>query len=160
MGQVTHDQANLLLRLFELRREPRLRQARDWFFANFDAKTPEEAMTKYPPGSEANTSMRMVISYWEMAAGFANRGLIDDELFFENAGEGFFVYERIRELIPGMRAAFKNPHTYAQLEAFGKRMEAWSEKRAPGHVAHMRQMMSQMRQAAATHSAAARSANE
>jgi len=145
MGQATHEQANLLLRLYELRREPRLRQARDWFFANFDAKTPEEVMQKFPPGSDANTSMRMVTSYWEMAAGFANRGLIDDDLFFENAGEGFFVYDRMRELIPGMRAAFKNPSVYAQLEAFGKRMEAWSERRAPGHVAHMRQMMTQMR---------------
>ncbi len=149
MGQVTFEEANLLLRLYELRREPRLRQARDWFFASFDAKTPEEAMQKFPPGSEANTNMRMVISYWEMAAGLANRGLIDDELFFENAGEGFFVYDRIRELIPGMRAALKNPHAYAQLEAFGKRMEAWMERRAPGHVAHMRQMMAQRRSDAA-----------
>jgi len=149
MGQATHEQANLVLRLYELRREPRLRQARDWFFANFDAKTPEEAMQKYPSGTEANTNMRMVLSYWEMAAGFANRGLVDDDLFFENAGEGFFVYDRIRELIPGMRAAFKNPLVYNQLETFGKRMETWVEKRAPGHVAHMRQMMTQMRSGAA-----------
>jgi hypothetical protein len=149
MGQATHEQANLLLRLYELRREPRLRDARNWFFANFDAKTPEEMMQKYPPGSEANTSMRMVISYWEMAAGLANRGLIDDDLFFENAGEGFFVWDRVREAVPAMRAAFKNPHAWEQLEIFGKRMEAWQERRAPGHVAHMRQMMARTRPAAA-----------
>jgi hypothetical protein len=149
MGQVTHDQANLLLRLYELRREPRLRQARAWFVANFEAKSPEEIMQKCPPGSEASTNMRMTIGYWEMAAGLANRGLIDDDLFFENAGEGFFVYDRIRELLPAMRAAYKNPHAWAQLEAFGKRMEAWVERRAPGHVAHMRQMIASMRPAAA-----------
>jgi hypothetical protein len=149
MGQVTHEQANLVMRLYELRREPRLREARSWFVANFDVKTPEELQQKCPPGSEANASMRMVIGYWEMAAGFANRGLLDDDLFFENAGEGFLVYDRVRELLPAMREMFKNPHTWHQLEAFGKRMEAWQERRAPGHVAHMRQMMARMRPAAA-----------
>ena len=153
MGQVTHEQAELVLRLYELRREPRLREARSWFVSNFDAKTPEEMMQKCPPGSEANTSMRMTFSYWEMAAGFANRGLIDDELFFENAGEGFLVYDRIRELLPAMRAMFKNPHVWGQLENFGKRMEAWSERRAPGNVAHMRQMIAQMMRPAAAKSA-------
>ena len=154
MGQITHEQADLVLRLYELRREPRLREARAWFVGSFDAKTPEEIMKKCPPGTEANTNMRMTIGYWEMAAGFANRGLVDDELFFENAGEGFLVYDRVRDLLPGMRAAYKNPHAFAQLETFGKRMEAWIERRSPGQVAHMRQMMAQMR------SAAAKSAND
>ena len=146
MGQATHEQANLLLRLYELRREPRLREARAWFMANFNAKTPEEIGKKCPPGSEENASMRMTITYWEMAAGLANRGLIDDDLFFENAGEGFWVYDRIRELLPAMRATYKNPYAWGQLEAFGKRMEAWVERRSPGHVAHMRQMMAPSRQ--------------
>lgn len=149
MGQVTHDQANLLLRLFELRREPRLREARAWFFANFDAKTLEEMNQKYPPGSEANTSLRMMTSYWEMASGFANRGLIDDDLFFENAGEGWIVWDRIREVVPAMRELFKNPHAYGQLEAMAKRMEAWQERRAPGHVAALRQMLSRPRSTSA-----------
>jgi hypothetical protein len=149
MGQVTHEQAELVLKLYDLRREEKLRQARAWFVANFDAKTPEEVMQKYPPNSEGNTNMRMTVGYWEMAAGFSNRGLVDDDLFFENAGEGFVVYDRIRELLPAMRAMYKNPLAFAQLEAFGKRMEAWLERRAPGHVAHMRQMMAQMRHGAA-----------
>jgi hypothetical protein len=140
MGVVTYDQANLLLRLYELRREPRLREARAWFFANFDAQSPKEVGQKYPPGSESNASMRMVLTYWDMAAGMVNRGLIDDDLFFENSGEGFWVWDRVRGLLPAMRAAFQNPQMWNQLDAFGKRMEAWQEKRAPGHVAAMRQM--------------------
>jgi hypothetical protein len=154
MGQVTHEQANLLLRLYELRREPRLREARAWFSANFDAQTPEEMAQKCPPGSEANASMRMVVTYWEMAAGLANRGLIDEDLFFENSGEGFLVYDRMRVLLPAMRAAYQNPMLWAQLETLGKRMEAWHEKRAPGHLAAMRQMMAR-RQATATAAKAA-----
>jgi hypothetical protein len=138
MGVVTYEQANLLLRLFELRRETRLREARAWFATNFNARSAEEMAQKYPQGSEENASIRMVISYWEMAASMANRGLIDDEFFFENSGEGFLVYDRIRELLPGIRASYHNPHTFSQLEALGKRMEAWQEKRAPGAVAAMR----------------------
>ncbi len=85
MGQVTHEQANLLLRLYELRRESRMRQARAWFSSQFEASTPQDVASKYPMGSEESASLRMVISYWDMAAGMANRGLIDDEMFFENS---------------------------------------------------------------------------
>lgn len=150
MGQVTHEQANLLLRLYELRREPRLREARAWFTANFNAKTPEEMNEKYPPGSEGNVNLRMTVSYWEMAASLVNRGLIDDELFFENSGEAWFVWERLREVVPAMRAASKNPQAWGQLEALVKRMEAWQERRAPGHAAALRQRLNPGRTATAT----------
>jgi hypothetical protein len=149
MGQVTHEQANLLLRLYELRREPRLREARAWFTANFSAKTPEEMNEKYPPGSEGNVNLRMTVSYWEMAASLVNRGLIDDELFFENSGEAWFVWERLREVVPAMRAASKNPQAWGQLEALVKRMEAWQERRAPGHAAALRQRLNPGRTATA-----------
>jgi hypothetical protein len=139
MGQATHEQANLLLKLYDLRREARLREARAWFTANFDAKTLEELSKKYPMGSEANASFRMVVTYWDMACGLVNRGLIDDELFFESAGEAWFVWERLRELAPALRAASKNPHAWGQLEALAKRFEAWQERRSPGHLATMRQ---------------------
>lgn len=141
MGQVTHEQASLLLRLYELRREPRMREARNWFATSFDAKNREEFMQRYPMGTDANASYRMVTTYWEMVASLVNRGLIDDELFFENGGEARFVWERIRELVMESRAAMKNPHAYGQLEALAGRMEQWQEKRAPGSNAVMRQMM-------------------
>ena len=64
MSQVTYEEVNLMLRLYDLRREPRLREARAWFVENFRAATPEELMQKYPQGSQENTYIRMVISYW------------------------------------------------------------------------------------------------
>ena len=69
MGEVTHEQANLLLKLYDLRREPRLREARAWYGQHFDAKNTEEMNKKYPIGSEGNAFFRMVVSYWDMAAG-------------------------------------------------------------------------------------------
>ena len=149
MGQVTHEQANLLLRVYELRREPRLREARAWFIAKFEAKSPEERAKAYPPGSVEDANIRMVISYWDMVAGLVNRGLIDDELFFESSGEAWIVWDRIRDIAATARATYKNPHMYKNLEQVVKRMEEWQERRAPGHIATMRQMMAAGRQAAA-----------
>jgi hypothetical protein len=100
MGEVTHDQANLLLRLYELRREPRLREAREWYFDHFKPASVEDAMKIGPPGSNENSLMRMVTSYWDMAASMVNRGLIDEDFFFENTGEQWLVWERIKPLFP------------------------------------------------------------
>jgi len=148
MGDVTHQQAELMLRLYDLRREPRLRQARTWFVEHFSAATPEEMLQKYPRGTEEITNLRMVVSYWEMAAGIVNRGLIDDELFFENNGEAWVVWEKIRHLAPSMRATYKNPSMFAHLEAVSKRLEEWREKRAPGSNEVMRKMFAQAAQQA------------
>jgi hypothetical protein len=149
MSQPTHEQVNLMLRLYELRREPRLREARTWFLANFNETSPDELMKKYPQGTEENTSIRMVISYWDMVAGIANRGLVDEDLFFENTGEIWIVWERLRGLAPAWRTAFKSPHIFTNLEEVCKRMDAWREKRAPGSTAAMRQMVEQMTRATA-----------
>jgi hypothetical protein len=68
MGKVTHDQANLMLRLYEVRREPRMREARDWYFAKFHPTSLDDIARQAPMGSPESAYMRMVISYWEMAA--------------------------------------------------------------------------------------------
>ena len=147
MAKVTHDQANLMLRLYEMRREPSMREARDWYFGNFHPTSLED-MSKYPMGSPESASVRMVISYWEMAASIVNRGLIDEGFFFENTGEQWMVWERIKAFVPAMRARSKNPHQYGNLEKHVKKLEAWRKKRAPGMAEAMRQMMAQMQQAA------------
>jgi hypothetical protein len=149
MGQVTHDQANLLLHLYELRRETRMREARAWFFSQFDANTPEELMQKYPGGSEGNASFRMVLTYWDMAAGLVNRGLIDDDLFFENSMEGWIAWEKVKNLVPLQRETSKNPKYLGQLENFAKRFEVWREQVAPGATEAFRQMRASTRRATA-----------
>jgi hypothetical protein len=142
MGTVTHEQADLLLKLYELRREPRLRQAREWFIPNCHAKSFEEAVQKFPMGSVENTNLRMVNSYWEMVASIVNRGLIDEEFFFENSGEMWIVWDRLRNLLPGQRAFFKNPKSFEHLEKLGKKFDAWREKNAPGSSEALRQVLS------------------
>src|ERR1700756_2110202 len=145
MAQVSYDEVNLMLRLYDMRREPRLRQARAWFVENFHPTSAEDMMVKYPQGSEENTYIRVVISYWDMVASIVNRGLINDELFFESNGEIWVVWDRMRAIVPIWRAAFKNPSLFSGIEETCKRLEAWRERRAPGSSAAMRQMMEQMR---------------
>jgi hypothetical protein len=143
MSQITYEEVNLMLRLYDLRREPRLREARGWFVEHFHASSPEEVMQKYPQGSQENTYIRMVISYWDMVASIVNRDLINDEIFFESNGEIWIVWDRMRSIVPTWRAAFKNPLLFSNIEETCKRLENWRERRAPGSTAAMRQMLEQ-----------------
>lgn len=144
MGEVTHDQVNLMLHLYELRREPVMREARAWFVGNFHPQSAEEMMKICPPGSQENAYLRMVASYWEMVTNIVSRGLIDEEFFFENSGEQWIVWERLKPVASEWRAMLKNPHAWKKLEEHSRRLEAWREKRAPGSVETMRQTMSRM----------------
>ena len=148
MGEVTHEQVNLLLRLYDTRREPRLREARDWYGANFHPKNPEDVMRVAPPGSRENAYMRMVLSYWEMVASIVNRGLIDEDFFFENTGEQWMVFEQVKPVLGAWRAMFSSPKFLSNLEEQCTRLEAWRERRNPGSNEATRRMIAQMRQMA------------
>jgi hypothetical protein len=144
MGEVTHEQVNLMLRLYDIRREPRLREARDWYMRNFKPTSLEDVTNVAAPNSQESAFMRMVLSYWDMVANIVNRGLIDEEFFFESTGEQWIVWERVKPIVAGWRAMFRNPQAFARLEEHAKRLEAWREKNAPGSTEAMRQMMAAM----------------
>ena len=141
----THEQAQLHLQVYDLRREARLRQARDWFQANYNAETVEEAMRLAAPGTEHGAFFGMVIGYWEQACALLNYGLLHEDLFFETSGEFFGVFEQVKAVLPQFRQQFVDPNLLSNLEQAAKRYEQWSEKRAPGHIAAMREWMQQER---------------
>ncbi len=87
----THEQAQLHLQVYDLRREARLRQARDWFQQNFNAETVDEAMRIANPSTETGKFFGMVIGYWEQACALLNYELLQEDLFFETSGEFFSV---------------------------------------------------------------------
>ena len=141
----THEQAQLHLQVYDLRREARLRQARDWFFKDYNADTFEDAMRIAAPGTESGALWGMVIGYWEQACALLNYGLLHEDLFFETSGEFFGVWELVKPIVPQARQRFVMKHHLAHLEKAAQRYEAWAERRAPGHVAAMREFMQQMR---------------
>ena len=133
MAEVTHDQAELLLKLFDLRREPRLREACGWFMDTFKVESFEELQELCPPGSWEEKSVRMAVSFWDMCASIVNRGLIDEDFYFENVRDQCGVWYRLEPVIEQMRAAMNDPKFYSNLEQHARRYEAWAESnRGPG----------------------------
>jgi hypothetical protein len=145
MAQPTHEQGQLQLKLYDLRREAKLRQARDWFFQNYHAETFDDAMRIAAPGTENGTLAMMVFSYWEQACSYLNHGLLHEDLFFESNGEFFGVWELVKGTVPEGRKRFANTQFLANMEKAAQRYESWIESRSPGNIAMMRQFMKQMR---------------
>jgi hypothetical protein len=141
----THEQAQLHLQVYDLRREAKLREARDWFQQNYIVDTMEDAMRIAAPGTPTGTYMGMVIGYWEQACALLNYGLLHEGLFFETGGEFFGVWEMLKPVVPQFREQFKDPTLLTNLEKAAQRYEEWSEKRSPGHIAVMRQFIQEMR---------------
>ena len=131
-ARATYDDVNLVIKLYELRRDERLREARRWFGASFKAKTLEEFNALCPAGSEPNASFRMVASYWDMVASFLTSGVVNQELFFQSGGELIFVWERIRDIVPALRETYQNPQQYKNLEQSAGAYVQWWAKQAPG----------------------------
>jgi hypothetical protein len=128
----TYDDATLILKLYDMRREPRLRDARKWFTSSFKVKSYDEMVALCPPGSEPNASYRMVTTYWELVASFVTSGILHDELLFQSGRELLFVWERVRDVIPDLRKAFASPIELQNLETVSAAYIQWWNQRAPG----------------------------
>jgi hypothetical protein len=128
----TYDDANLILRLYEMRREDRMRQARAWFNAKVKVKNYEELIKLAPGGSEENASLRMVVSYWDLVASFITAGVLNKELFFQSGREMLVVWERVRDYLPSQREAYQDPRYLGHLETVGNEFAAWFKKQDPG----------------------------
>ena len=141
----THEQAQLHLQLYDLRREARLRQARDWCGKNFHIDTIEDFNRISAPGTEGGTFTFMVFGYWEQACALLNYGLLHEDLFFETSGEFFWVWEAVKPIIQAIRKEWTDQQFLHQIEKAAQRYETWMERRSPGHIAAMREFMKSMK---------------
>ncbi len=108
------DSANLLIKLYELRREPTMRDARDWFACDFNPSSIDEVMgTLAGPNSGR---FRMVSSYWDMAASFVNNGAIDEQMFNDANGEQLVVFAKLEPFVAEYRQRLGSESYFAQLE--------------------------------------------
>lgn len=128
----TYDDVNLILRLYELRREERMREARAWFIKEFRVTTIEHLDALCPPGSESNASFRMVVSYWDMVASFITGGVLHAETFFESGRELLVVWERVRDILPAFREQRGDAAALSNLEQVAESFIEWMNGRAPG----------------------------
>jgi hypothetical protein len=133
-----HEDADLILKLYDLRREKVMREAREWWFT-FNPTNIQEVMATMM--GEHSGHMRMVLSYWDMACAMVVNGTIDEELFNQTNGEHMLVYMKIEPVLQELRTMFDNPDFAKSLETVVKNM--------PNIEARMASMRERFKQIAA-----------
>lgn len=117
-------EADLILKLYELRREPIMREARSWF-ATFNPKSIDDITDVLT--SDKSGYYRMVTSYWDMAASLVNNGAIDAQMFNDANGEHVFIYAKVEPFLADIRAQ-GNRQFLVQLEKLVKEMPNIEER--------------------------------
>lgn len=135
------ESADLIMKLYDLRREDKMREARAWFVAFFPENTGEimQAMIN----AETSAAYRMVTTYWDMAAAFINHGAIDEEMFTDITGEHIVVFSKIEPFLEELRGTMgvnylknletlimKQPDAKEMLAARRELMKRWMQARA------------------------------
>lgn len=111
--------ADLILKLYDLRREPVMREARNWFFSFNPTTTAEYMEAMMGPQSGY---VRMVISYWDMAASLVNNGAIDETMFNDANGEHMFVFAKIEPILAELRQQWNQPEMLKHYETLVRRV--------------------------------------
>jgi hypothetical protein len=130
------EDADLILKLYDLRREAVMRDARNWFFT-FDPKSVQDFTEVFL--SDKSGYFRMVVSYWDMAAALVNNGAIDEQMFNEANGEHVFVFSKVQPFLNDLRAAYNQPQYLLQFEKLVMRIPE-IDKRIAGIRERMKQM--------------------
>ena len=114
-----HEDADLILKLYDLRREPTMREARNWFFTFNPTSVAEYMEAMMGPNSGY---LRMVISYWDMAASLVNNGAIDEQMFNDANGEHLFVFAKIEPILADLRQTWNSPDMLKHYETLVRRV--------------------------------------
>jgi hypothetical protein len=136
--------AELILKLYDLRREAQMRKARDWFASSFWPKTFDDVMKPFTDFTSPESAyFRQVVSYWEMAVSLVDRGALNPDLFMDNSGEMCFVYLKLKPFLAQLRETMNapefmsktekiiesSPEAKARLERMQKNFERWQQMR-------------------------------
>jgi hypothetical protein len=108
--------ALVILKLYELRRDEQMRAARQWYLSEFDPKSAMDIAALYRGGERASANFRMVTSYWDTAASLVANGGVDRQMFIDSASEYVFVYAKIADFLPEVREMFREPDFLVHLE--------------------------------------------
>ena len=145
--KATATDAQLIMQLYDLRREAEMRKARAWWLTEFWPLNADDFMkVSGALGSQENNWLRQVAGYWSMAASFVLQGALNEELFIQPAvsGEMVFVFAKVQPFLKELREKIGDPHLFGNIEKvingskFGrdrlkftlKRVEMLHEKRA------------------------------
>ena len=138
--------ADLILKLYDLRREQTMREARSWFFF-FQPQGPQDFFDVLT--GEKSAFFRMVVSYWDMACSLVNNGAIDPQMFNDANGEHIVVYAKLEPFLPALREAMGSQQFMAHLEKLVKEIPDYEQR-----VASMRERMAKLQEIIAQRNAA------
>ena len=128
MSSTPYESADLLLRLYELRREATMREARNWFAREFNPGTVDDVMQALMGPNSGH--FRMVTSYWDMASSFVLNGAIDEQMFNDANGEQLGVFAKIEPFLSEYRTRMGSPKHLSQLEQIVMRRPGAKEQLA------------------------------
>ena len=128
MSSSPYESATLLVRLYELRRDPTMREARAWYTRSFNPTTVDDVMQAVSGPNSAH--FRMVTSYWDMAASFVLNGAIDEKMFNDANGEHIIVFAKLQPFVAEYRKKMGNPAYLASMETLVMKMPNATERLA------------------------------
>ena len=131
-----YQDADLVLRLFDLRRETKLREARSWI-GGFYPDSPDDLYRAY---MAPDNYVRMAAGYWDIATSLVNQGVVHRGLFIEAGGEAFFLWAKVGDHVPGFREKTGNAGFLANVEKFVRETPGGAER-----VAGMREFQKKIR---------------
>jgi hypothetical protein len=122
--QATATDAQLILQLYDLRREAELRKARHWFAAAFAPNSADDIIQIIGAFGQESAWFRQVVGYWEMAASLVKHGTLNEELFFDSSGEMWFIFAKIYPFLQDYRAKSGSPSAMKIVEDLALKTEA------------------------------------
>jgi len=144
----TAEDAQLILQLYDLRREAEMRKARNWWLVEFWPQTADDFIKVATAlGTQENNWLRQVAGYWDMAAALVLHGTIDSDLFLEGgvSGEMFFLYAKLQPILKDLREKMQSPALFSNVEKVIMSSRTGRErlKMVEARVAARRKMMSE-----------------
>jgi len=119
--KATAEDAQIIMRLYDLRREPEMRKARHWYAGWWPRSADDILKVLQAGGTQENAWFRQVNGYWDMAASFVLHGVVNESLFFDSSGELWFVLAKLQPFLKEVRQRANIPQGFVRVEKVATR---------------------------------------
>jgi hypothetical protein len=119
--KATAEDAQIIMKLYDLRRESEMRKARKWYGGWWPTSAEDVMAIITAGGTQENAWFRQVSGYWDMAASFVLRGVLNEELFWDSGGELWFTYSKLQPFLKEVREKMGNKMLYTRIEKVATR---------------------------------------
>ena len=127
--KATAEDAKIIMRLYDLRREAELRKARAWFAGFWPTNADDAVKVFHAVGSQENAWIRQVSGYWEMAASLVLRGALNEDLFYDSGGELWSMLSKVHPFLKEIREKAQAPYYLSHSEKLATRTKAGRDRR-------------------------------